>query len=163
MNKMDQKEKIKKIVAQNSGDLIKICRNLSRFSGENGEKTDVALKYVTGFLDGLKVRYSLLDGEVPCIHAIVGKNTGIRGIYKGSIVMEGENDICSGAGVLLFVLKLAAAGLVTFDGSLDFYFFFGKIPEKLPEIPEKYAFCMEVSGADEGHVHEKAEALLNGL
>ncbi len=145
MNKVDQKDEFRNIVIQNQEDLTKICRNLAAFMGENGEKADVALKYATGFFDGLKVRYSVPDTKVPCIHAVIGKDEQ-KGTFVGNTLTCENKDTCSGAGMLLFVIKMITIYSMEPDGVLDFYIYFGDMPRDLPQADpdrtENVAVCL---------------------
>jgi len=133
MTQEEKKQALWKLVDERRGELLQICSDLIRIPSVDAAGIEEILQYTCAFLDKLNISYEVLrpDGDVPCIAAELGTDTGKIGILNGhndvvgpgdqsrwsydpfcgtvtdtQVLGRGASDMKCGTGVLLFMLKL---------------------------------------------------------
>ena len=133
MTQDEKKQALWKLVDQRRGELLEICSDLIRIPSVDEAGIEEILQYACTFLDKLNISYEVLRpaGDVPCIAAELGADTGKTGILNGhndvvspgdvsrwsyapfcgaitdtQVLGRGASDMKCGTGVLLFLLKL---------------------------------------------------------
>lgn len=133
MSRWEKKEFLWGLVEKHQGELLQICSELIQIPSVEWKGIEEILRYSCGFLDELGISYKVMRpwGEIPCIVAELGRETGEYGILNGhldiaapgdlarwsydpycgtitdtQVLGRGASDMKCGCGVLLFLLKL---------------------------------------------------------
>lgn len=133
MTQPEKKQRLWSLVEKRRGELLQICSDLIRIPSVDRAGIEEIVRYACSFLDGLGIPYQVLRpaGDVPCVAAELGPDTGKIGILNGhndvvspgdpsrwsydpfcgtvtdtQVLGRGASDMKCGVGVLLFLLKL---------------------------------------------------------